>query len=114
MNLYLGVQGAQNGWQGLQYVINREPGALDSAGKGSTSIHRIDGKGFQNAGTCEMTVDGNTLYLSVPKSLLGLTSGYTLTFKVADNLQKDFDVAEFYVNGDVAPIGRMCFNYTVR
>ena len=114
MNLYLGVQGAQNGWQGLQYVINREPGALDSAGKGSTSIHRIDGKGFQNAGTCEMTVDGNTLYLSVPKSLLGLTSGYTLTFKVADNLQKDFDVAEFYVNGDVAPIGRMCYNYTVR
>ena len=50
MNLYLGVQGAQNGWQGLQYVINREPGALDSAGKGSTSIHGSMGKASRTRG----------------------------------------------------------------
>ena len=45
--------------------------------------------------------------------MIGLPVGQSLGIKVADNLQKDLDISEFYVNGDAAPIGRMRYVYKV-
>lgn len=110
MNVYLGVEGAEGGWEAMnvQYVLNREPG------RRKTSLHRIEGETFVPVGECEYSVSGSVMRIAVKKSLLGIgAGGYSLGIKAADNLQNDFDIAEFYVNGDAAPIGRMRYVYTV-
>lgn len=109
MNVFLGIEGRNDGWQGLQYVLNREPG--DSV----TSLHKIVGNSYEYVGECEMILDGNLMRIAVDKSLLELEgSDYTIQLKAADNLQKDFDIADLYVSGDVAPIGRIKYVYKVK
>ena len=109
MNVYLGVEGAQGGWLGMQYVLNRAPEG------NKTSLHRISGNSFTPAGMCDYSVKGNVMRIRISRSQLALPQGaFSLGIKVADNLQKDFDVAEFYVNGDAAPIGRMRYVYSVK
>lgn len=108
MNVYLGVEGRAGGWQGLQFVLNRTPQ------KKTTSIHRVDGSSFVYVGECEYSVNENRICFAVKKELLGVGAGdYTLALKAADNLQKDFDIADLYTSGDVAPIGRLRYLYKV-
>lgn len=109
MNLFIGVEGASGGWNGLQYVVNREL-------TGNTSkLQKISGNIYADHASAQTLVKGNLMLVTVKKSDLGITgSDYTLVFKVCDNLQKDFDVAETYVNGDCAPIGRINYTYAVK
>lgn len=108
MNVYLGVEGRTEGWQGLQYVLNREPN-----GK-TTSLHRLEGTAFVYEGDCECFVGESVIAFAVDKELLGIGAGeYTLSVKAADNLQKDYDIADLYVSGDTAPIGRLRYLYKV-
>lgn len=109
MNVFLGVSGADGGWQGLQYVLNRAPQKM------KTSLHRVGASSFgEKIADCDIKVSGTTMRISVEKSALGIAGDFTLAFKVADNLQKDFDVAELYTNGDVAPLGRISYVYGVK
>ena len=106
MNVFLGIGGQTGGWQGLQYVFNKNPG------KEKTSLHRMTNNSFDKIGECNYTVKGNVLRIEIDKKLLGISvADYTLKFKIADNLQKDFDVADLYVSGDTAPLGRMSYVY---
>lgn len=107
MNVYLGAEGSTDGWMGMQYVLNRAPG------NGTTSLHRIGKDGFTLVGSCEYSVEGNVMRIRVERSMIGLPVGQSLGIKVADNLQKDLDISEFYVNGDAAPIGRIRYVYKV-
>ena len=105
MNLFIGVDGAEGGWNNLQYVINR------SLSGTTASVDRISDGAYVTAGTCTTKVSGKNMIVQIAKSTLGITgSEFGLNFKVADNLQKDFDITDLYTNGDVAPIGRI--NYT--
>ena len=106
MNVFLGIGGQTGGWQGLQYVLNKNPG------KEKTSLHRMTNNSFDKIGECNYTVKGNVLRIEIDKKLLGISvADYTLKFKISDNLQKDFDVADLYVSGDTAPLGRMSYVY---
>lgn len=106
MNLWIGIEGADGGWNGLQYVVNRR---LNGTASGLDRIS--DGK-FEPAGTCETYVSGNVMAVKVPKSAVGITgNSFGLKFKVTDNLQKDFDVTDLYTNGDAAPVGRINYSY---
>ena len=50
-----------------------------------------------------------------PKSVLGIEGdAFTITFKVCDNLQKDFDITDLYTNGDCAPVGRIAYTYSTK
>jgi hypothetical protein len=53
------------------------------------------------------------LELSVPRQDLGITPNakINIDFKWADNIQKLFDINEFFINGDVAPDRRFNFRY---
>ena len=109
MNLYIGVEGASGGWNGLQFVVNREL-------TGTTSkLQTISGNTFADHADAQTLVSGNLMLVTVRKSDLGITgSDYTLNFKVCDNLQEDFDIADTYINGDCAPIGRINYTYSVK
>ena len=58
-------------------------------------------------------VDGDTVRYEIPKALLSLPEhgGFALDFKWADGVNADHTVEDFYLNGDTAPYGRLCFRY---
>lgn len=110
MNVWVGVEteagAASEGWQGLQYVINR------SVNGKAASLDRIENGTFTKAGECEVVVKGNAMLVKVAKSALGISGNqFGIQFKVTDNLQKDFDITDLYTNGDCAPIGRINYSY---
>ena len=99
-------------------------GAKSRAKRGCASKlacgHRIgpaERTGFTEVSGAECTyvVSGNQMLVKVPKSALGITEdAFTLELKVTDHLRKDFSVTELYVNGDVAPLGRINYVYTAK
>ena len=59
-----------------------------------------------------MVVNGNKLYITVPKSLIGVTeTNYYIDFKWTDNTLSSGDIIDFYLYGDTAPTGRFCYRY---
>lgn len=109
MNLWIGLEGAEGGWNNLQYVINRELNGTKS------SIDRISDGAFEKAGEAETYVSGNVMIVKVSKSSLGIIEKqFGLQVKVTDNLQKDFDVTDLYTNGDCAPLGRINYSWYVK
>ena len=109
MNLMVGIKGREGGWNGLHYVVNR------SLNGTASSLDAIDGTKFTLAGTCTTLVQGKHMLVKIPKSALGIEGNtFTLTFKVCDNLQKDFDITDLYTNGDCAPIGRIAYTYSTK
>ena len=60
-----------------------------------------------------VSVDGDTIRYEIPKTLLGLPEkgGFALDFKWADGIAADNTVEDFYLRGDTAPYGRLCYRY---
>lgn len=109
MNLWIGVEGAEGGWNNLQYVVNRSLNGTKS------SVDKIENGKFVGAGECSTYVSGNVMIVKVAKSTLGITDeSFGLQVKVTDNLQKDFDITDLYTNGDSAPLGRINYSWYVR
>jgi len=50
---------------------------------------------------------------AIPGKLLGLDGRqpFDLSFKWADNVQKPGDIMDFYLSGDVAPLGRFAWRW---
>lgn len=107
MNLWIGKEGATDGWNGLEYVINR------AYANGVSSIDKLKGgSSFEKTGDCQTRIKDNVMVIKISKSALDISgNSYGIRFKVTDNLTKDFDVADLYVNGDCAPIGRVNYSY---
>ena len=96
------------GWNGYDYIINRE-NPVD--GKAVVSKYAGDYL-WETAGQGNIKVEGNKLMISVPKALLGIEGSVDVEFKWADNTYSTTDCNDFYVNGDVAPLGRFNYRYT--
>ncbi|MCR5781418.1 MAG: hypothetical protein K6G90_01650 [Clostridia bacterium] len=61
----------------------------------------------------KVTVDGAKISYRIPKSLLCLPDEgeFQLDFKWADGIAADNTVEDFYLRGDTAPYGRLCYRY---
>ena len=51
------------------------------------------------------------MVVKVSRELLGLESNTDMYFKVADHVTHQDDIMDYYVSGDVAPIGRLGYGY---
>ncbi|MBQ8575787.1 MAG: hypothetical protein IJ447_07070 [Clostridia bacterium] len=101
------MSGKSANWEGFEYIINR-----DSADSSTLTVEKSTGGwSFEQTGTALYRINGNVMYLSVPRAALGLSSGTEIhfNFKLSDNMQADGDIMDFYQNGDVAPGGRFMF-----
>ena len=106
MNVFIVIEGAEGGWNGLQYVVNR---SLDGT---TASLDKIENGAYASVGTAATVVSGRYMLVQVAKRSLGIEGDeFGIVFKVTDNLQKDFDVTDLYTNGDAAPIGRINYSY---
>ena len=104
MNIFLGTGDIdQKGWEGYEYVIGRS----ESGNK--LSVEKL-GSGFslKNAGQAEFNVIGNVMLVKLPKSITG---GDTFYFKVADGIENEKDITDYYVSGKSFPLGALSFRY---
>ena len=107
MRLYINTdRNDKTGWEGYDFVVNRLSPSSKSLVECST-----EGWDWDPAGEATYVVKGQAMELAIPRSVLGLDNGkpFELEFKWADNSQADGDIYDFYLSGDVAPLGR--FNY---
>ena len=65
--------------------------------------------GLAVCGRAELQINGNTLEYRVPKAVLGIKGPFTIRFKAADNVKEPLNMQSYYVNGCVAPVGRLGF-----
>jgi hypothetical protein len=111
MNLLIGTnQPSRQGWEGYRYVVNRNP-----SGDSTTSIERLDSAGNGTlVGRADYSVMGNKFQLRVPRAALELTPGDSSIqyyFKVADGVQNEREIMDYYVTGKSVPLGRLSFSY---
>ncbi len=113
MNLLIDVEGQSNdnAFYGYNYVINRK-----SSYTGQCSVEKIGvNDDYELTYTVKdkaaFTANGKYMQFAVPKSALGITGGYTIRFKVADNVTEPENIQSYYITGDCAPVGRLNFTY---
>jgi len=94
----------KTGWEGYDFIINRTNPARKAILEKST-----EGWNWTKVGEIDYAVAENKMEIRIPKSLLDIKDQVALEFKWSDNMQKEGNIMDFYVNGDVAPSGR--FNY---
>jgi hypothetical protein len=93
-------QNPRTGWGGYDYVVNREPGWLES---------NNGGWNWKKAAKVSCRIAGCEMHCAVPRDAIGRPAKFD--FKWVDNLQQPGDIMDFYLSGDVAPIGRFSFRY---
>ncbi|MGY4384862.1 hypothetical protein ACVWYN_001896 [Pedobacter sp. UYP24] len=107
MRLFIDIDNnKQTGWEGYDYVINRKSPAEMAV------LEKADqGWNWTAYGRVQYSYADNKMEIKIPKSLLKL-KGKSFQFKWSDNMQKEGDVMDFLVNGDVAPLGRFNFEFS--
>ncbi|MBP3570613.1 MAG: carbohydrate-binding protein [Clostridia bacterium] len=111
MRLFIDVVGVEDdkSWETFEYMLNRESPTADKA----TLERSTGGWNWEKAAEVDYTVSGDTMVVTIPRASLGIGEGdFTVNFKWSDNMQKDGDIMEFYVSGDVAPGERFKYSFT--
>lgn len=98
LRVYLGVEGsARASWCGFHYVV-----------QGST----VSNFAGETVGAVSRDLRENVLQIAVPSSALELPAdGFKITFKIADGVEKTEDILDYYVSGEVFPVGRYAYLY---
>ena len=107
MNLFIGAgKPALEGWEGYEYVLNR------SGSENSADIVKLNADFTgETVGQADMKIDGNRMFLCVPRSLVGMQNETEFYFKAADSVATPEDIMEYYVSGSVMPMGRLSYEY---
>ena len=111
MMLFLDVdRDKSTGWEGYEYVVNYHSPTKD----GASVCRSKDGAWeWEDAASVKYHVRRNQLVVRIPRSLdPALQGDLDFEFKWVDNMQDEGNVMDFYVSGDVAPLGRFNYVYT--
>ncbi len=101
MRLYINTDRNQTtGWMGYDLRIN-----------GGKELQKYDAGKWESIGRVRVKMEGNKLMYSFPLEWISKKKGtLNFEFKWSDNMQQE-DPMDWYLNGDVAPGGRMNFVY---
>lgn len=113
MRLFIDVDcNHETGWEGYDYVVNR----LSPTG-GTSLLEACRGNSWMwdRGKRIHYEVQGNKMFVVIPRRYLGLRRGQPvrIQFKWSDNMQQEGDILDFLVNGDVAPLGRFNYEFTI-
>tara|TARA_R110002050_G_scaffold296_1_gene1766 strand:- start:739 stop:2493 length:1755 start_codon:yes stop_codon:yes gene_type:complete len=103
MRLYLDIdRDFETGWKGYDFRIVQ-----------GNQLQKFREGNWVTISQVVHVVSGNEMMITLPRSLdKRLMEALNLEFKWSDNMQDDTDPLDWYVNGDVAPGGRL--NYIIR
>ncbi len=113
MRLYIDMGESDQNWENYEFILNKKnPDDATTA-----TLERFTGKGFETevVGKVTYSVKGNVLTVCIPKTMLGIPAeelSFEFGFKWTDNTLEDGDIMQWYLNGDVAPVGRFNYCYT--
>ncbi len=113
MRLYIDMGESEQNWENYEFILNKaNPDDATTA-----TLERFTGKGFETevVGKVTYSVKGNVLTVCIPKTMLGIAADqlhFEFGFKWTDNTLEDGDIMQWYLNGDVAPVGRFNYCYT--
>ncbi len=116
MNLYIDMgENTEADWENYEFVLNK----TNPVNASTAILEKFTGDGYQTrvVGTVSYSVQGNVLTVCIPKTMLGIPAeqmDFSFGFKWTDNtlVGSDGDIMKWYVNGDVAPVGRFNYCYT--
>lgn len=110
MNLFIGVEGSKEAsWESFQYVVNRNPISNTKTSLGVST----GGYNFTQKAEVDYFIDGNIMQIKIPLKELGISKkAFTVYFKVADSIEKESDILDYYVSGCSVPLGRLSYSYT--
>lgn len=97
------------GWQGYDFAINRK-----RVGQRATLEQTTNGLTWVKVSDVRYAYEGSRLEIQVPRRFLQTAQGLDFEFKWSDNRQKDNDIMDFWINGDVAPAGRYNYLYKAK
>lgn len=107
MNILLSVGSVDESFSGYNFIVNRKPDNLKTSVEISSGGYKWD-----IVGEAAYHVQGNAIQLAIPLAALGLTADQCkFEFKVSDNVTNSDDIMDYYISGDVAPLGRLGFAY---
>ena len=110
MNIFIGTNDlSKPSWNGFNYVLNRYPEV-----RGKTSLEYFTGTSYETkyCGDVSYYVTDRFMQVSIPRKLVGLDQErFEFTFKVADGIEREADILDYYVSGESFPMGRMAFVY---
>lgn len=113
MRLYIDMGESETNWENYEFILNKKNPDSESV----ATLERFTGNGFstEEVGKVTYSVKGNVLTVCIPKTMLGIpaeTMDFEFGFKWTDNTLEDGDIMQWYLNGDVAPVGRFNYCYT--
>ncbi len=113
MRLYLDMGENDKNWENYEFILNK----ANPDNETTATLERFTGNGFETevVGKVTYSVKGNVLTVCIPKTLLGIPAeqmDFEFGFKWTDNTLEDGDIMKWYLNGDVAPIGRYNYCYS--
>ncbi|MFA6949017.1 MAG: hypothetical protein WCQ72_08550 [Eubacteriales bacterium] len=111
MKLFMSVEGTDKPSAcGYNYIANvyQFTDKLTSIAVCTENSRTIEPDTFKIFGQLEMSFEGRSFEMKIPKALLGLDgrAHYTIYFKLADSRREITRVSDFYSAGDCAPLGR--------
>ncbi len=111
MRLYIDMGESEQNWENYEFILNKQnPDDATTA-----TLEKFTGNGFETetVGKVTYSVKGNVLTVQIPKAMLGIADlDFEFGFKWTDNTLEDGDIMQWYLNGDVAPVGRFNYCYT--
>ena len=113
MRLYLDMGESDANWENYEFILNKQ----NPENENTAILERFTGNGFETevVGKVTYSVKGNVLTVCIPKTMLGIPAeqlDFEFGFKWTDNTLEDGDIMQWYLNGDVAPVGRFNYCYT--
>ncbi len=116
MNLYIDMGESDDAnWENYEFILNKQ----NPENETTATLEKFTGNGYETevVGKVTYSVKGNVLTVCIPKTMLGIPAEqmeFEFGFKWTDNtlVGDDGDIMKWYVNGDVAPVGRFNYCYT--
>lgn len=101
MRLFIACNENDAGWEGFNYVVNRN--AADSA---SVIERSLGGWNWETVGNVDISKHANKLMIKIPRAMITQNESISLSYKWADNNCENGDILSFYTDGCAAPGGR--------
>lgn len=106
MNILLKTKESSNNFMGCNVLINRKI----EGNKGSIEISK-GGYDWEKVDEAELQISGSVMQIKLPRRNIETNDTCDFEFKVFDNVLDPTDEMEYYVSGDVMPLGRMRYGY---
>lgn len=113
MNLLLSINGGgENSWETFDYILNRTSPTSNSV---TIEAFQNNSWNFKTIGTADYIIDNDTLIMSIPRALLGVSGSDLpqINFKWVDNVDINGDLMNLYSSGESAPNNRFTYRIDV-